>query len=197
MAFVSSLLRTIVSNTSFTAARIDGDVPIHPIYWLLVHDPDFFGRKGSICRPQPGNACEPHQVCRVLNLLASLSRPAVYLVYNLTRMNRRSRRTALYDGVGQGSQVLVGVFGQLLIAKFRFQLSRINRAAHITGRVGHLVATYHFSAQAPKASAPLTRALSRAFFVAGDFPSATIRLASPSRSRASASVLPQRHIGQR
>ncbi len=100
-----------------------------------------------------GNACEPHQVCRVLNLLASLSRPAVYLVYNLTRMNRRSRRTALYDGVGQGSQVLVGVFGQLLIAKFRFQLSRINRAAHITGRVGHLVATYHFSARAPKASA--------------------------------------------
>lgn len=137
-----------------------------------------------------------------LAMLASLTRSAGfstfwprsvaqrYTVYNLTRMNRRSRRTALYDGVGQGSQVLVGVFGQLLIAKFRFQLSRINRAAHITGRVGHLVATYHFSAQAPKASAPLTRALSRAFFVAGDFPSATIRLASPSRSRASASVLP-------
>src|SRR5690606_28180407 len=35
LASVSSLLRTIVSRSNFTAARIDGDVPTRSRYWYM------------------------------------------------------------------------------------------------------------------------------------------------------------------
>ena len=55
----------------------------------------------------------------------------------LTRMNRRSRRTARYNGCGLAPQVILSYPVQLGLAKRPLQLSVINGLAHIPGGIGH------------------------------------------------------------
>lgn len=93
---------------------------------LYIHKPNFCRRQSSISRLKSGNARWPHKVSWVFNLLPSLNGPTINLQHYVTGMNSRFWSPSLYNGIRQHAQILMGDLGQLLVAKFRFQLPSID-----------------------------------------------------------------------
>lgn len=101
---------------------------------------DLFRRQGTVARRELRDAGRADQLGGILHLLASLDGPPVDLVHDLARMDGGGRRAPLDDGVGQGPQVFVGDLGQLEVAELGLQVPLIDRAPHVAGGLGHLVA---------------------------------------------------------
>ncbi|MNF88879.1 hypothetical protein D3C84_713820 [compost metagenome] len=108
---------------------------------VLVHQRDFVRAQSAVTGLEFSDACWTHQISRVLDFLATLNRPSEHLHHNLAGMHGRCWRSSLHDCIGQCSQILMVDFHQFLITELRFELTLVNRSAHVTGRVGHLIPT--------------------------------------------------------